>query len=161
MRNALLLPLALVFLNACLQGDYEGGDLTAPVLAQDAAPELEYSKIGWIWNDLPAGLKIAADEDKLVLIDFWAGWCYWCVKMDEEAMNSSAVVEMVMKNYVPVKIDTDLSQNNGLLKTYRIIGTPAFVVLDRDERITAQTLGYMSEEEFLTFLRRGLDAEGR
>jgi thioredoxin-related protein len=81
--------------------------------------------------------------------------------MDEEAMNSSAVVEVVMKNYVPIKIDTDLSQNNGLLKTYRIIGTPAFVVLDRDERIIAQTLGYMSEEEFLAFLRRGLDVEGR
>lgn len=157
MKKAMLLPIILIFFNACLQSGYGSDSLTAPVLALEAEQEPEHLEINWVWNDLSAGLRKAKEEDKLVLMDFWAGWCYWCVKMDEE-MNSSAVVEM-MKNYVPVKIDTDLPQNSGLLSTYRIIGTPAFVILDGDKRVLAQGLGYMPEKEFLSFLERALYRE--
>lgn len=77
--------------------------------------------------------------------------------MDTEVMNSTRVVDTVMKNFVPVKIDTDLPGNYGLLKTYKIIGTPAFVVLDGNGRIITQTLGFKSEEEFMFFLRESLE----
>ena len=148
------------FFGGCLQDG--GGPPAAPALAQETV-DVEgegYAEIVWIWNDLPAGLRMAREEDKPVLIDFWAGWCYWCVKMDTEVMNSTRVVDMVMKNFVPVKIDTDLPESTGLLETYRIIGTPAFVVLSGDGRLITQSVGFMAEEEFMVFLRQSLERAG-
>lgn len=159
MKHALLFLLAL-FSSACLQQGNEGGALTTSLLAQEGAQDQEYTKIEWIWNDLPSGLRKAREENKLVLIDFWAGWCYWCIKMDGEVMNSTRVAALVMKDFVPVKIDTDLPQNSGLLKTYRVVGTPAFVVLTGDGRVITQTLGFKTKEEFISFLRQSRERAG-
>lgn len=153
----LLLMFLIPFFNACLQQGGESSALTTSLLAQETSKEIGYAEIIWTWNDLPSGLRKAREEDKLVLIDFWAGWCYWCIKMDTEVMNNTRVINTVMKDFVPVKIDTDLPENSGLMKTYKIIGTPAFVVLDGNGRIITQSLGFMREDEFLIFLQTSLE----
>lgn len=109
-------------------------------------------QINWIWNDLNKGIQVAKEMDKPVLINFWADWCIWCVKMDKEVMSDVEVIDFVSENFVPVKIDSDLPENRGLLMFYRITGHPSFVILDKNGRFRAKAVGYMPKDIFLQFL---------
>jgi thioredoxin-related protein len=109
-------------------------------------------QINWIWNDLNKGVQVAKEVDKPVLINFWAEWCSWCVKMDKEVMSDGEVIDFVSENFVPVKIDSDLPENRRLLMLYRITGHPSFVILDKNGKFLGKAVGYMPKDIFLQVL---------
>lgn len=118
----------------------------------DSPTEKNAAQIEWIWNDVGKGIQIAKAENKPVLIDFWASWCHWCMKMDEEVLSDKEVVAFVSQNFVPVKIDSDLEQNSKLLRLYSVYGTPTFIILDKNSMAIAKAVGYKPKAEFLNFL---------
>jgi thioredoxin-related protein len=133
-----LLLLALLFPSQGGEEDTAGGD----------------AEIDWILNDLEGGISIAREQNKPVLISFWAGWCSWCVRMDEEVMSDAEVAQFISENFVPVKINSDLPENRGLLMLYQITGHPSFVILDKNGRFLGKGVGYMPKDVFLQFLKR-------
>ena len=52
-------------------------------------------------------LKNKAKEDKLVLVDFYTGWCGWCKKLDVETYKDPEVVALMNKYFYPVKFDAE------------------------------------------------------
>lgn len=62
------------------------------------------------------------DSDKVVLVDFWAGWCMPCRAMAPILHN---VAEKMDKDVDVVKVDVEATQDNGMLAgQYGVQGIP-------------------------------------
>ena len=85
---------------------------------------------GWT-SSLAAGLERAEREQKPVLIDFWATWCKNCLTMDKTTLTDPAVAA-ALKDYVKIKFqaeDPDAEPAKGLMKRFRAVGLPTYVIL--------------------------------
>lgn len=141
---AVALASAVVALWRAAPGTEGGGRAAGPAsAAPGAAPD------GWIWNDPDGALARARQEGKPVLVDFWAGWCVWCKKMDEQTYTDPRV-KAAMRGYVLLKIDVD--KMPAFQKQFRADGLPTTVVLDPSGKEVRRVVGYQAPDEFLSFL---------
>lgn len=108
------------------------------------------SEEGWILNDPERALSVAAREGKPVLIDFWADWCVWCRKMDEETYSDPGV-KRAMEAYVPLKVDVDALPD--LQKRFGAQALPTTVVVDPSGKEVGRAIGFQDAARFLRFLK--------
>ena len=80
--------------------------LALGILLLPAALSAQQSSIRWE-GTLENAQRVAAQSNRLVLINFCAPWCVYCKRMDSEVLTQPAVVTEIMANYVPVKINAD------------------------------------------------------
>lgn len=95
---------------------------------QQSAQELDAH--GW-QQSLAAGLAQAKKENKPVFIDFWATWCKNCLAMNKTTFVDPGVVKR-LDPYVKIKYqaeDPKAPETSEVLKQYKVIGLPAYVVL--------------------------------
>jgi len=60
------------------------------------------------WNEWGDEAFAAAQRDgKPVLLDIGAVWCHWCHVMDRESYESSAIAEIINREFIAVKVDRD------------------------------------------------------
>ncbi|MFQ6089498.1 MAG: thioredoxin family protein, partial [Candidatus Methanofastidiosia archaeon] len=130
--------------------EVEGIVSSSKYVNEPAQGYVEYSNIGWIWNDIPKALELARKEDKLVLLDFWASWCGWCIKADKETFPDSRVEGIIKKYYIAVKIDHD--RYKELAVEYGIRGLPTVVILDKEGNVKGRIVGFRKAEEFANLL---------
>jgi uncharacterized protein YyaL (SSP411 family) len=50
----------------------------------------------------------AKAEDRPILLSISAVWCHWCHVMDETTYSTEDVIELVNREYVPVRVDNDV-----------------------------------------------------
>lgn len=92
--------------------------------------------VSWV-NSETQGLKIAKEENKVMLVDFYADWCPPCKELDHGFFRKPEVVAL-LKEMVPVKIDAtfrDSPEIEGLLKKYNVIGWPTIKFVSPDGQI--------------------------
>ena len=80
---------------------------------------------------LDEALQKAQDNNKEVVIDFWATWCKNCTAMEHSTLRDPEVVR-ALDRYIVVKFQAeDLGEaaNAALLDRFEIKGLPAFVLL--------------------------------
>ena len=90
----------------------------------------EESELVWM-PSLIDGLERAKEEDKPVLIDFWATWCKNCLVMEATTFKDDKVEE-VLKDFVLVRYqaeDMNKSPTKELLDHFGVLGLPSYVVL--------------------------------
>lgn len=141
---AMLLFGAIAYSQNAAAGSSASGKTTG--VAANAAAD------GWIWNDPDAALARAKAEDKPILIDFWASWCVWCKKMDDETY-PDARVKKALSGYVLLKIDVDRMPD--LQKQFQAEGLPTTVVVDKNGKEIKRTVGYQTPAQFVPFLSGG------
>ncbi|MFQ6089499.1 MAG: thioredoxin family protein [Candidatus Methanofastidiosia archaeon] len=113
----------------------------------------EYSeRLEWIWNDIPKALELAGEENKLVLVDFWAVWCVWCIKADKITFPDSEVEDLILKYFIIVKVDVD--RYPGLQSRYGARALPTVVILDSDGNKLGSIIGFREPFEFSQLLRQ-------
>lgn len=95
--------------------------------------------------------KIAIATNKLILVDFWAVWCGPCQKMDRESW-SHQDVQLLMENFVPVKID--VTRNRGLTKRYTVNAIPYIYILDGNGKVLFKNRGYIARERVVSMLTK-------
>ncbi len=84
-------------------------------------------EIGW----LPWGAEAfnrAEREGKAILLSISAVWCHWCHVMDETSYSDQAVIELINKNFIPVRVDSD--RNPDINRRYNQGGWPTTAFLD-------------------------------
>lgn len=114
---------------------------------------IEYSeKLDWLWNDIPKALELARKENKLVLVDFWAVWCAWCIKADKITFTDSKVEDLLLKYFIIVKVDVD--RYPGLQRRYGAWALPTMVTLGSDGNRLGSIIGFREPSEFLSLLRQ-------
>lgn len=74
---------------------------TSPYLLQHA-----HNPVNWrAWND--ETLKLAVDENKLMIISIGYAACHWCHVMEDESFEDSLVASAMNKNFISVKVDRE------------------------------------------------------
>ena len=61
-----------------------------------------------VWLDFESGYKKAVAEDKIILVDMYTNWCYWCKVMDRETYTDSAIIAEINAHFIPVKMNPEV-----------------------------------------------------
>lgn len=74
---------------------------TSPYLLQHA-----HNPVNWYaWND--ETLKIAKEEDKMILVSIGYSACHWCHVMEHECFEDEEVAALMNEHFINVKIDRE------------------------------------------------------
>jgi uncharacterized protein len=69
----------------------------------------------------------ARAEDKPILLSISAVWCHWCHVMDETTYSTDGVIDLVNREYVPVRVDNDVRPD--INQRYNMGGWPTTAFL--------------------------------
>jgi hypothetical protein len=97
----------------------------------------------------------AQREGKLVLLDMEAVWCHWCHVMDETTYQDPAVVKLISRHFIAVKVDQD--GNPGLSQRYEDWGWPATIMFDGKGRELNKERGYVEPAAMAQVLQALVD----
>ena len=93
-------------------------------------------KINWLsWNK--EAFEKAAKEKKPILLDIHGVWCHWCHVMESNTYSNPEVINMINKDFVAIKVDTD--KRPDVNKRYNQGGWPSTVFLATNGQIITGT----------------------
>jgi thiol:disulfide interchange protein len=104
------------------------------------------SAVAWE-KDLGVALSRADSEGKVVMVDFYTGWCGWCKKLDETTLADPAV-QSTLKRLVAVKLDAERG-GRAAAERYGVDGFPTVIFLNAKGVEVARIPGYLPPGEFL------------
>jgi len=103
------------------------------------------------WHAYKEGLALAKQEGKKIFVHFYADWCAYCKKMENETLKNSAVIDYLNQNFIPVRVNSD--KDRDLARNYYIRGLPStWFVSETGEKISSLP-GYISAEMLLNALK--------
>jgi uncharacterized protein YyaL (SSP411 family) len=108
------------------------------------------SKIEWReWGE--DAFREAREQNKPILLDIMATWCHWCHVMDSGSYDNDQAAEIIEREFIPVRVDTD--RRPDVNARYNMGGWPttAFLTADGDV-LTGGT--YLPPDRFIDTLRR-------
>ncbi len=118
------------------------------LLGSETQTNVETSNPNLNWNtDLNSALSEAKATNKPLFIDFYATWCSYCKKLDENTFSDNRVQQKLNSKYVLVKIDTD--KNKDITSKYKIYGFPTMVLLDPNGNEIKRIEGYVDADTLL------------
>lgn len=112
-------------------------------------------KIEWIPYD-QAVISKAGEEEKPVILEFYAEWCAPCRVMKRNVFTDPEVIKL-SRNVIAVRVDlTNVKAfHDELLRRYQIRGIPAVVLINREgvEERSLRIEGLVGKDDFLKRLR--------
>ena len=108
-------------------------------------------------EELDAQLRQAKQEQKLVLLDFYADWCISCKEMEINTFANSEVSKE-LKQFILLQADVTKNSpdNQALLKRFGLFGPPGilFFNLNSEEQKDQRVIGYMPPQRFIDRLQK-------
>ena len=130
--------------------------LLAIVLVYWVSMRSHPSAIVWA-SDLKSALQQAEQTHRPVLVEFHTSWCSPCEEMEREVFPRREVAK-ALANWVSVQVDGDT--NAELMRRYAVEAFPTFLALRPDGHVVRQSVGSMTPEEFVEFIR-GAESEAK
>jgi thiol:disulfide interchange protein DsbD len=103
-------------------------------------------------------LAEAVQQNKPVMIDFYADWCLPCIELDKFTFSQPEVIELSRKFYM---LKVDLTRANDpvsreLKNRFQIKGVPTLVFLSPQgtELNDLRVVGFLEKEQFLPIMQR-------
>ena len=151
---AILVTALIVNFIGCAQSDSESDQngetektITPPVEESNQSP-------GIPWNlDYQAGMKLAQQQNKPILLVFTTTWCPPCLQMKEKVYPDPEVIKTAQA-FVPILIDPDVQ--GGLARQYQATFIPTYFILRPDGAQIDQFVGYHEAPEFIEKLLAAL-----
>jgi thioredoxin:protein disulfide reductase len=125
-----------------------------PIVSQT---KIGQGQVDWVYN-LEEGLALAQEQDKPVIIDFWAEWCTLCKEIDHYTFHDETVADKLNQSFISIKVDLTVDNSEEakkITKLYGLVGLPLLVFYDSqgnimdDKRINA----FIKPEEFLAHIK--------
>ncbi len=106
--------------------------------------------------DLDAALAVAGEQNKFVMLDFYADWCVVCKEMESYTFSDPQVVPL-LNNLVLLQADVTKNdeQDRELLKAFELFGPPAILFFDADgrERRAYRLVGFVKADKFASHIK--------
>src|SRR5215471_11348884 len=84
------------------------------------------SEINWHrWS--PEAFEEAKQTHRPILLSISAVWCHWCHVMDETTYSHPSVIDLINREYVPVRVDNDVRPD--INQRYNMGGWPTTAFL--------------------------------
>ncbi len=103
------------------------------------------------WHSFDEGMALGKSQGKIVFVFFWADWCTYCHTMDRETLHNQTVVDLLGKNFIAVKVDSDREQK--LSNLFRVRGLPDNWFFSKNGSVLGHRPGYIPADTFIKILR--------
>lgn len=100
----------------------------------------------------PTVFKLAKKEHKLILIFGKVSWCHWCQKMASSTFQDPAVIQLISRSYIPVKVD--IEEDLAVGSRYQITEIPSLIILNDQNQELKRSYGYASAQTVISLLSR-------
>ena len=101
------------------------------------------------WSD--GAFEEAGRLDRPILLSISAVWCHWCHVMDETTYSNAGVIDLMNREYVPIRVDNDLRPD--INQRYNMGGWPTTAFLTSSgEILTGAT--YLPPDQMADALAR-------
>jgi len=96
---------------------------------------------------LAEGFQIAQQENKPVMMYFWAIWCQYCAKFQTDTLGNPQVKKILEDDYILVAMDLD--EDKEVSQRYGVSYPPYVVFLDAKGNVVDRISGAVGPETFL------------
>ena len=107
------------------------------------------ASINWVPYG-PAAFKQAKASGKKLYVFGMLDSCHWCHKMQTTTFRDQALVTLINKKYVPVKLHVDVDTNTA--DQYQIMGVPTILILNSNGGVVRTLAGYKTADEMISAL---------
>lgn len=104
---------------------------------------------------LERGLLEASQENKPVVVYFWAIWCQYCAGFQANTLGNPEVNKMIENDYVRVAIDLDIDRE--VSNKYGVSYPPYVIFLDGKGNVIDRIAGSVDAGTFLPIATRVRD----
>jgi thioredoxin-related protein len=116
------------------------------------------------WHSFNEGLKLARQQDKQIIIDFYADWCKWCKVMEEKTFSDPEVEKRLSEHFICIKIYTDRPMKEPIRYMGReytadqfsaavgVRGLPTLLFMESDGDLITTIPGFIDKDIFLPLL---------
>ncbi len=132
------------------------------LLPQAGIPAAEREEMQWIGSEA-AGLRMAGEQQKPVMMDFRADWCSACLKLEQKTFRD-ARVQNLAESFILLRIDNTDTKDpvaEKLRKKYGIVGLPTIIFLDASGKIlhNLTITEYVGPEELISRMETVVSAQ--
>ncbi|MBU3947927.1 MAG: thioredoxin fold domain-containing protein [Proteobacteria bacterium] len=103
------------------------------------------------WHKYEEGTKLCNNNQKKMFLYFYSDSCRYCREIEDKTFKDKSIIDIINKNFIPVKINADKEQN--LADTYKIRGWPGVLFISEKEDIIFKNLGFIPPDMFLSILK--------
>ncbi len=103
-------------------------------------------------SGLEKGFQEASQENKPVMVYFWAIWCQYCAKFQSDTLGNPQINKIIENDYARVAIDLDIDR--GVANKYGVSYPPYILFLDRDGNVIERIAGAVDAGTFLPVATR-------
>ncbi len=89
--------------------------------------QIKFEKFNWAQLS-----ESSAKENKVIMVEVTATWCYWCKVMEKKVFPKKEVGDFFNNNFLNAKLYDSEVAAEEFAKKYKIDSFPTFVFLDKD-----------------------------
>jgi thioredoxin-like negative regulator of GroEL len=117
---------------------------------------------GLQWEtDFGRAMEQAREENKPVLVDFWAEWCGWCHRLDRTTY-ADPVVGAMGREFVAVRVNTEGDPRDvKVAERYGVINLPTILFLSPRGRQVLRVKGFQGPGRFPQTMERAMETAQR
>jgi len=125
--------------------------IAAAIVLAAALPGYAQDSIRW-QTTLENAKRIAAQNNQLILVHFWAPWCGACRRMEQEVFTDPTVGAALGMAYVPCKLNADSFPTTA--KQYGITMLPTDVIITADGQLVQKMQGFTKAPDYASQLNQ-------
>ncbi len=118
--------------------------------AKKEVQSMKEKEIFWGYN-IDSAITVAAQSNKILMIDFTANWCPPCRKMEKETFSTELIVNK-SDEFINIRIDVDkqgevANKYKSNANKYGGIGIPNILFIDKDKKVVRHIIGFHNAEK--------------